>query len=1020
MKAKQKDEVEFANWLFEEVISGARGDRFTEMPVAPAGKLWLGRIAPETYVRNHRLGERAERLEPCEIGMRLLPAEWDSRRILCRARAAVWKKSSDELWSKSQYIEVPVEFEMPTPSEERRAFGREDFERAFSSIGADGLSAEIHAEVERSAREPNLAISFVNTSPEEMEGMETTLYEAELEVNIGPIRPFVLDAIKESFRYKRKIPAYGINGGVERLSETAFVTTDYVAADQSRQKYWDEETGDLPDFTFDRMSRDPLPELRSLVVSLRKWGKQNWSQKQMGILAVEDDWSPEMLNLAVDEGKKFEAEVSRIDNGIRILESEERILEAFKLMNRAFLAAPAIKHDRWRPFQVGFILSCLGLFLPGERSNECRYVDILWFQTGGGKTETYLGILVLAAFYDRLMGKLEGVTAWARFPLRMLSLQQVQRFADVFCAAELVREAKELPGDPFSLGFFVGPGTPNGIRRDPHTGEPDPADIDIDNLGRYQIIVNCPFCGSDSVSVRFNRDQWTLEHYCSATGCPREGRAYPVYIVDQEIFRFLPTAVIGTLDKAAIISMQAAMRGLYGAPEGKCSVSGHGFTYSPRSQRANGCLFPGCDKGIHQLEQSSELFPPRLRLQDELHLLRDSLGAIDAHYELLLDHLIRHWGSESKVLASSATLAGHDNQVAVLYRRQGRVFPLQGPKISASFWSCDTNDLARKFVGLAPRGVTIEYATDQLIESLQNGIRRATKEKETVASEAGVDEQSIHDLISLYGTDVAYGSTLRDVEAVARSFESQMKLANVNAVTLTGKTPLQEVREALKRLKEPEAEFDNRIHLVAASSMLSHGVDIDRLNIMVMLGLPLSTAEFIQTTSRVGRKYPGLIFVLHKMGRERDAGVFRTFRTFIQHADRMIDPIPITGRSRRVLDLTFPGILMGRIYGIHEPESLRSGYGQLTTVNRLKDAFTKMGIQPGSELEAIIDLLDVRGVLNEKLRNDLERMIGNFFRELYNPATRAKYPQDLFSNMGPMKSLRDVEEQVPVYSRGGR
>jgi CBS domain-containing protein len=348
------------------------------------------------------------------------------------------------------------------------------------------------------------------------------------------------------------------------------------------------------------------------------------------------------------------------------------------------------------------------------------------------------------------------------------------------------------------------------------------------------------------------------------------------------------------------------------------------------------------------------------------------------------------------------------------------VFPLQGPKITASFWSCDTKNLARRFIGLAPRGVTIEYATDQLIEALQESIRRASRERESVAKEAGVPEKAIDELISLYGTDVAYGSTLRDVEAVARSFESQMKLVNINAVTLTGKTPLQDVREALKRLREPEVEFDSRIHLVAASSMLSHGVDIDRLNIMVMLGLPLSTAEFIQTTSRVGRKYPGLIYVLHKMGRERDAGVFRTFPTFIQHADRMIDPIPITGKSRRVLELTFPGILMGRIYGIHEPDSLRNGYGQLTTVSRLREAFTRMGIQPEGELAAIIDLLDVRGALSEKLRNDLERMIANFFRELYNPATRAQFPQQLFANMGPMRSLRDVEEQVPVFSRGGR
>ena len=113
--------------------------------------------------------------------------------------------------------------------------------------------------------------------------------------------------------------------------------------------------------------------------------------------------------------------------------------------------------------------------------------------------------------------------------------------------------------------------------------------------------------------------------------------------------------------------------------------------------------------------------------------------------------------------------------------------------------------------------------------------------------------------------------------------------------------------------------------------MLSHGVDIDRLNVMVMLGLPLATAEFIQTTSRVGRTHPGLVIVLHKIGRERDAAVYRTFPSFVAHADRLIDPVPITAKSRRVLELTFAGLEQGRMYGIHEPAAIAAGLRQLTT-----------------------------------------------------------------------------------------
>jgi hypothetical protein len=231
---------------------------------------------------------------------------------------------------------------------------------------------------------------------------------------------------------------------------------------------------------------------------------------------------------------------------------------------------------------------------------------------------------------------------------------------------------------------------------------------------------------------------------------------------------------------------------------------------------------------------------------------------------------------------------------------------------------------------------------------------------------------------------------------------------------------LEEVREALTRLTHPEEDFYKRIHLVAASSMLSHGVDIDRLNVMVMLGLPLATAEFIQTTSRVGRTYPGLVLVLHKIGRERDAAVYRTFPAFVAHADRLIDPVPITARSRRVLELTFAGLVQGRIYGLHEPAALRANLRQLTKPATVRRAFTRLPVLEERELQALIDMLRFRGPLDENLRADLRTYMREFYRALNDPASIADWVSDLFSTGKPMLSLRDVEEQAPVYSRGGR
>jgi hypothetical protein len=316
--------------------------------------------------------------------------------------------------------------------------------------------------------------------------------------------------------------------------------------------------------------------------------------------------------------------------------------------------------------------------------------------------------------------------------------------------------------------------------------------------------------------------------------------------------------------------------------------------------------------------------------------------------------------------------------------------------------------------------VTLEYATDQLTESLQRVTRRAVDDPNAVAVEIGVDGEVMPDLVLAYGVDVVYGSTLKDVEAVARSFDSQIRLDRVNAATLTGRTPLDEVRSTLERLTNPEADFYERLHLIAASSMLSHGVDIDRLNVMVMLGLPLATAEFIQTTSRVGRLHAGLVIVLHKIGRERDAAVYRTFPSFVAHADRLIDPIPITSKSRRVLELTFAGLVQARLYGIHEPAAITARLKQLTKPGTVRRAFARLPVLEQSELDALIEMLAFNGPLDENLRQDLATYLREFYRALNDPASNADWVNDLFSTGKPMMSLRDVEEQAPVYSRGGR
>jgi len=308
--------------------------------------------------------------------------------------------------------------------------------------------------------------------------------------------------------------------------------------------------------------------------------------------------------------------------------------------------------------------------------------------------------------------------------------------------------------------------------------------------------------------------------------------------------------------------------------------------------------------------------------------------------------------------------------------------------------------------------VTIEYAVDRTVTELQKIIRDLRDDPESICAAAGVDARYAEDLISLYGVDVIYGNTLRDLDAVARSLETQIGVDGpVNAASLTGRTEFDQVRSTLDRLENPETDYLSRIHIVTASSMMSHGVDIDRLNVMVMLGTPLTAAEFIQATARIGRRWPGVVYVMQKMARERDASVFRCFDKFVMHGDRFVEPIPITRRSRRVLAKTLPGLYLARILAIHEANSGQA----LTTVSRLRDYFSRARITEADELAALVDMLRFDSPMEEGLRQDLQRWVERFFSNLQDPGGTFKFPSDLSPTGRPMRSLRDVEEEVPIF-----
>ncbi len=994
-------------WLEAAVVADARGSDVSHSDTAPSGRFWLGRLAPEESA--FRLaGERGERMEPCACGIRFKPRGSGPWQLTIRAGFRVWTRGGrNEPWRKQDAIVVDTQME--APSEPSRSPLLADEIAAQLDEGGAPHAARVEVEVEFSADGPVVSVVLVNATPDDVP--EPNLYECWLEVE-GPHRePFVLDALPDSFRYDRRVEAYGINGGVETVGDT-LRTVDVVSADKARPLFWDDAAGPAPDLTFATLSTNPLPSLDRLVDAAAAWGEANWSEQALEHTAADAGWTDAMLSQARDEAGQYFAEVSRLRHGVEILRQNVQLFTAYCWMNEAMAHSARGRYAGWRPFQVGFQLQAIPSLVE-ERSLERTTVDTLWFATGGGKTETYLGFVVVACLLDRMRGKQSGVTAWSRFPLRMLSLQQMQRFADALAGAELARRKYELGGAPFRLGFLVGAsGTPNRIRESPKDSEEDADDPEMPD--RYRRLERCPFCHGREIDMAFSARSWTLEHRCTNAQCPWPERALPVVVVDEEIFRFLPCVIVGTLDKAASIAWQAAMKGLVGAPIARCRGDGHGYRYAPRRSNAGGCLVPGCSYGVARLNQAKELFGPSVRIQDELHLLRDSLGAVDSQYETLLDHLqAADGGPPAKIIASSATLTGHAAQVQALYQRQGRTFPLPGPRAGRSFWTLDSDRTMRHFVGLGPRGQTLEYAADRIANVLQQHLRRALNDAEApaLAAEIGIDVEDLEEVLYLYGTQVVYGSRLRDVEAAARSFESEIPVAPLEHVALTGSTPFDEVRRALDRLITPEQTFEERVHLVAASSMMSHGVDVDRLNIITMLGLPLSTAEFIQTSARIGRTFPGLVFVLHRMGGERDSSVFRSFGSWVAHGDRFVEPVPITRRSRRVLELAYPAAFAARVYDVHEPRAVARTGRNVVKAARLRDWFRQAGVTEEAELTALCEALGIDPHEQPTLAEHLERMVAQTFRLLEEPEDR--FSNDLCGEK-PMTSLRDVEAQAPI------
>ena len=574
------------------------------------------------------------------------------------------------------------------------------------------------------------------------------------------------------------------------------------------------------------------------------------------------------------EGARIVAQ--RMLDGAGIVGENSGVRRAFQLAQDAMVrqrqwtkADPSVGL-RWRPFQLGFQLLALnGLSLSSgeggkKASGDRLMMDLLWFPTGGGKTEAYLALTAFTLFIRRLRNVTPdagaGVGVLMRYTLRLLTIQQFERASRLVLACELIRRHTVASGDaslgrtPFSIGLWVGSGaTPNKVRE---------ARGKAEEAAKARQLARCPACGEKSLQwdAAPKSPRYTVQ--CTTTTCPFGGSELPVATIDEEVYRIRPSLLIGTADKFAQIVRN---------------------------------------------EQTATFFPidgqpPDLIIQDELHLISGPLGTLAGLYESAIDLLCTNSGVPPKIIGSTATIRRASNQVRALFNRKVTQFP--PPILEASnsgFAVEDSRVPGRIYVGLTSAGRSPKFLLQavcasllQVAEELQIGDTERDPFWTLVAYFNSLRElggalvmmhDDVHDSMKLYAG--LHGATKRDVPDEVRELTSRVASKDIPGI--------------LDLLAKPYPNQDTAV--VLATNMLSVGIDIPRLGLMVVNGQPKGMSEYIQATSRVGRNdVPGLIFTCYNAGRPRDRSHYEAFRTWHQTLYRDVEATSVTPFAPRARD----------------------------------------------------------------------------------------------------------------------
>ena len=651
---------------------------------------------------------------------------------------------------------------------------------------------------------------------------------------------------------------------------------------------------------------------------------------------------PRLAEVAEMHLDRCDAVLASMREGLRLIEEDADVGRAFRFANHAILiqqlrstgptreitrmdaakgravfdvpfpdpdlTAPVPGRGSWRAFQLAFLLSALPSVADAGHPDR-DMVELIWFPTGGGKTEAYLGLVAFSAALRRLRDQDDvGTEVIMRYTLRLLTAQQFQRSSALIVAMDRLRAAEpDLYGDePFRIGIWVGGGTTSNTKEQASRAlqqmQKDPRKAENPFL-----VQRCPWCrarvGLIAIGKRYqilgyrkDKKRRSVVISCSDVECPFS-RELPILVVDEDIYETPPTLVIGTVDKFAQLAWRPDARRLFGI--------------GPDGDRVFG--------------------PPGLIIQDELHLISGPLGTMTGLFETVVDDLCTEdregTPRRPKIVSSTATIRSYEEQVRALFARdRTRLFPPPGIDASDSFFA---------------RYAT--YADGSPREGrLYVGVH-ATNHRSMIASQVASMTALIQaplmldeDLRDPWWTDLIFFNNLRELGSslslIASNVPAQLRVFGnrfgfdykqlrrlFDVRELTSRLRNDQVPKEISRLEapyDPDGRPGSAVDICLASNIIEVGIDIDRLSLMLIVGQPKSAAQYIQVSGRVGRRWqerPGLVVTLLNPRRPRDRSHYERFREFHQSIYAAVEPASVTPFAPSAVDRGMPGLITAAV-----------------------------------------------------------------------------------------------------------